>query len=101
MQGRLTIAEDMPLRLHRQVRLRWDKARGLWLLLAPEKILVPDETCVAVLQELDGGPLSGAIDRLAEKYAAPRDVIAGDVIEVLQDLANRGYLLSEEAIPNG
>ncbi|ARO15494.1 coenzyme PQQ synthesis protein D (pyrroloquinoline quinone biosynthesis protein D)(PqqD) [Ketogulonicigenium robustum] len=97
----LTITEDLPLRLHRQVRLRWDKARGLWLLLAPEKILVPDETCVAVLQELDGGPLAGAIDRLAAKYNAPRDVIAADVIDVLQDLANRGYLLSEEPARHG
>ena len=32
------------------------------------------------------------IDQLAAKYAAPRDAIATDVIAMLQDLADKGFL---------
>jgi pyrroloquinoline quinone biosynthesis protein D len=32
------------------------------------------------------------IDQLAEKYAAPRVAIATDVIAMLQDLADKGFL---------
>ena len=32
------------------------------------------------------------IDLLAEKYAAPREAIATDVITMLQDLADKGFL---------
>ncbi len=32
------------------------------------------------------------IDRLAEKYIADRDAIATDVVAMLQDLADKGFL---------
>jgi pyrroloquinoline quinone biosynthesis protein D len=32
------------------------------------------------------------VDQLAEKYAAPREAIATDVIAMLQDLADKGFL---------
>ena len=36
--------------------------------------------------------VAGIIDELATKYAAPRDVIATDVVAMLQDLADKGFL---------
>jgi pyrroloquinoline quinone biosynthesis protein D len=62
-------------------------------LLAPERILSPDKTAVAVLQLCDGKRTVEEISAaLAKEYSAPVDVIAKDVQELLQDLADKGYL---------
>ncbi|HYZ32662.1 MAG TPA: pyrroloquinoline quinone biosynthesis peptide chaperone PqqD, partial [Crenalkalicoccus sp.] len=53
-------------RLPRGVRLREDAARGRWVLLAPERMLVPDETALAVLRLVDGvRTLDAILDTLA------------------------------------
>ena len=46
---RPTVAADTVPRLPRHVKLRHDKARDRWLILVPERVLVPDYTAVAVL----------------------------------------------------
>ena len=75
------------------VVLRRDEARSRWVILAPERVLVPDETAAEVVGMTDGkATIAEIVDRLAEKYAAPREEIAGDVLEMLQDLAEQGYL---------
>jgi pyrroloquinoline quinone biosynthesis protein D len=75
------------------VRLHHDKARARWVVMAPERMFVPDEIALAVLQLVDGARTrDGIIDALAEKFAAPRAEIATDVSEMLADLANRGVL---------
>jgi pyrroloquinoline quinone biosynthesis protein D len=62
-------------------------------LLAPERILSPDQTAVSVLQLCDGKRTVEEIAAvLANEYSAPVDVIAKDVQELLQDLADKGYL---------
>jgi pyrroloquinoline quinone biosynthesis protein D len=56
-------------------------------------VLAPDEIAVEVLQLCDGiRSVSEMIDQLAGKYAAPREMIAADVIAMLQDLADKGFL---------
>jgi pyrroloquinoline quinone biosynthesis protein D len=46
-----------------------------------------------VLQLCDGArSLEAVIDQLAAKYAAERAAIASDVIAMLQDLADKGFL---------
>ena len=53
----------------------------------------PDEIAVEVLQLCDGvRNVTAMIDLLAEKYAAERSAIANDVIAMLQDLADKGFL---------
>lgn len=80
-------------RLARGVKLREDVARGRWVLLAPERMLVPDETALEVLRMLDGvRSVDALVDELAARYAAPRGEIAGDVAELLRDLAERGMV---------
>jgi pyrroloquinoline quinone biosynthesis protein D len=80
-------------RLPRGVKLREDKARGRWVLMAPERMLVPDETALEVLKLLDGArTLDVLVDLLAERFAAPRAEIADDVATMLQDLAERGVV---------
>jgi pyrroloquinoline quinone biosynthesis protein D len=56
-------------------------------------VLVPDETAVEVLQLCDGVRSVGeVVDQLAAKYAAERSAIATDVVAMLQDLADKGFL---------
>lgn len=83
--------------LPRHVRLRHDKLRGLWLLLAPERVLTPDPIAVEVLQLCDGArTVTDVAAALAERYDAPRDQIAADVIAMLQDLADKDFLTAKE-----
>jgi pyrroloquinoline quinone biosynthesis protein D len=63
------------------------------VLLAPERILTPDAIAVMVLKLCDGErSVDDIAAKLAEEYSAPVDVIAGDVVELLQDLADKGYI---------
>ena len=75
----------------RGVRFRFDDVRGAWVLLMPEKLFLPDDIAVEILKLVDGArPLDAIVDNLAARFDAPRETIAADVTEVLQDLANRG-----------
>lgn len=79
--------------LRRYVKLRQDKERDRWVLLAPERILTPDDIAVEVLKLCDGARSVDSIaSGLAEEYNAPQDQILADIIELLQDLADKGYL---------
>jgi pyrroloquinoline quinone biosynthesis protein D len=78
-----------------QIRLRFDEARQRWTLLAPERVLVPDEIAVEILQLCDGVSTVEAIaGTLAGKFQAPRGEVLRDVIEMLQDLADKGMLVA-------
>lgn len=90
---RMIVMGGMRPVLPRHVRLRFDKTRQLWLLLAPERVLTPDAIAVEVLQLCDGArSLDTIATALAGKYAAPREQIAADVAAMLQDLADKGFL---------
>ena len=79
--------------LPRHAKLRFDETRQVWVILAPERVLAPDEIAVEVLQLCDGvRSVEQMIDQLAEKYTAERAAIAIDVIAMLQDLADKGFL---------
>ncbi|HEV7634279.1 MAG TPA: pyrroloquinoline quinone biosynthesis peptide chaperone PqqD [Bradyrhizobium sp.] len=79
--------------LPRHARLKFDETRQRWVILAPERVLAPDDIAVEVLQLCDGArSVETVIDQLAAKYAAERAAIAADVIAMLQDLADKGFL---------
>lgn len=83
--------------LPRFVKLKHDKARGLWVLLAPERILVPDETSVAVLKLCDGQrTLGDIVTALAAEYNAPDAQIEADVSAMLTGLAAKGFLVDRQ-----
>ena len=74
-------------------KLKYDETRQGWVILAPERVLAPDVFSVVVLLLCDGvRSVAVIIDELAAKYAAPRDTIATDVVAMLQDLADKGFL---------
>jgi len=92
---RLIVAADSVLKLPRHIKLRHDPGRGRWVILAPERVFEPDETSVEVLKLCDGErDVSAICTALAEQFQAPVDVITSDVIEMLQDLADKGVLKS-------
>jgi pyrroloquinoline quinone biosynthesis protein D len=75
------------------VRLHHDRARDRWVVMAPERMIVPDEIALEVLRLIDGARSHDAIvEALAEKFAAPREEIASDVAELLDDLSAKGVL---------
>jgi pyrroloquinoline quinone biosynthesis protein D len=79
--------------LPRHARLQFDETRQRWVILAPERVLAPDEIAVEILQLCDGArSVAQMIDQLAAKYAAERAAIGADVIAMLQDLADKGFL---------
>lgn len=83
------IPTDRPF-LPRGVRLHHDRVRGVPVLLGPETALILDEVGQAVLAEVDGTRDIARISAaLAERYAAPVEMIEADVIEFLDDMAAR------------
>jgi pyrroloquinoline quinone biosynthesis protein D len=80
-------------RLPRHAKIRFDEARRRWVLLAPERVFVPDDIAVEILRRCDGVATVAAIaDALAEKFGAAREEVARDVLEMLQDLAEKGVV---------
>ncbi|WP_312524663.1 pyrroloquinoline quinone biosynthesis peptide chaperone PqqD [Paracoccus sp. (in: a-proteobacteria)] len=84
------LSEDCTPYLPRGVRLHDDRLRGIRVLLAPERAIELDAIGDAILSNLDGSRnLGQLIDHLSAAYAAPRDMIAGDVREFLTGLIER------------
>ena len=89
----ITVSETSRPILARHAKLKFDETRQVWVILAPERVLAPDETAVEVLKLCDGvRDVAGVVDQLTEKYAAAREAISTDVIAMLQDLADKGFL---------
>jgi pyrroloquinoline quinone biosynthesis protein D len=90
MTERLRIDEQSRPRLGPNVRLHFDAAREKWVILAPERVLMPDEIAVEILKRCDGAATVAMIaDALAAQYGAPRQTVSQDICELLQDLADK------------
>jgi pyrroloquinoline quinone biosynthesis protein D len=91
--GRVPIEGGAVLSFAPHVRFRFDKTRKAWVVLAPERLLLPDEQAVEILRLIDGERDVGAIlDQLAGRFDAPREVISDDVLPMLQELVDKGVL---------
>jgi len=77
----------MSPKLAAHVGLRWQPARGEWLLVMPEAVVVLNETAAAVLQRCDGKrSVEDIVADLGEEYEG---VEAADVAELLRGLADQ------------
>lgn len=93
MSQSIAIGEDSVPRLPRGVKLRFDQQRDKWVVLAPERVFVPDPIAVEILKRCDGeAKVAAIVDDLVKTFEAPRDVIAKDVAALLQDLADKGVV---------
>ena len=50
----ISVSEASRPKLPRHARLKFDETRQVWVILAPERVLAPDEIAVEVLQLCDG-----------------------------------------------
>ena len=93
MSGPAALTEESVPRFPRGARLQFNAQRQQWMVQAPERVFVPDEIALAVLQRIDGQTsVAAIIDALARDYAAPREVIRDDVLELLRELAGKGVI---------
>ncbi|SOD93671.1 pyrroloquinoline quinone biosynthesis peptide chaperone PqqD [Caenispirillum bisanense] len=75
------------------VTLRHDGVRDRWVVLGPERMLVPDEIAVEILKLCDGErSVAAVVARLAAEFDAAEADIAGDVTDLLQSLADKGFV---------
>ena len=102
MAGRnISVSETSRTILPRHAKLKYDETRQVWVILAPERVLAPDDIAVEILQLCDGiRSVSDMTDLLAEKYAAERETISADVVAMLQDLADKGFLTEAREKPS-
>jgi pyrroloquinoline quinone biosynthesis protein D len=76
------------------VRLHFDKTRGAWVLLSPERVIEAEGPANEILRRCDGlHTVAAIIDELAVVYAADRTVIAQDVMDMLAELAGKRLLI--------
>lgn len=95
---RATITEQSVPGLPAGVKLRFDKQRDQWVILAPERLFVLDAIALEIVKRCDGKASVGAIvDDLAATFSAPRETILKDVGALLQDLADKRILATREA----
>jgi coenzyme PQQ biosynthesis protein PqqD len=81
-------------RLASHARLRFDERRQAWVVLAPEKVIFPDEAAVDVLRRCDGTATVAAIAQdLAAVYDGDPQEIAADVSQLLDELAEQGVVV--------
>ena len=75
------------------MRLRFDKVRDRWVLLAPERVLFPCATSVEIIERLpEAATLGELVDGLAAEFEAPREAIAADVRRMLRRPRRQGFL---------
>ena len=93
-EGRAIVSEASLLGFAPGVRLRFDKRRDAWLMMAPERVLVLDEIGAEILRATLEPPVAvgKAIDHLAQEFDAPREEITSDVIELLQDFTDKRFV---------
>ena len=93
MQTRLQLHSGSLPALPAHVRLQFDELRQMWVVLAPERVLWPDDVSVDIIKLCDGSrTFDEIVDKLADDYGAPRAEISTDVGEFLQDWADQRLL---------
>jgi pyrroloquinoline quinone biosynthesis protein D len=91
-QGTRLDAGTVP-RLKPHVRLQFNETRGQWIVQAPERVLMPDDIAISVLKRCNGQANVAVIAAaLAREYDAPPETVENDVLEMLQDLAEKGII---------
>ncbi|MEM7222804.1 MAG: pyrroloquinoline quinone biosynthesis peptide chaperone PqqD [Pseudomonadota bacterium] len=93
MTAAIAIEDGSVPHLPRGVKLRFDKQRDNWVVLAPERVFVPDPIALEIIKRCDGeASVREIVDDLAKTFNAERALIDRDVKAMLQDLADKGVM---------
>ena len=88
----LKINESIVPKFPKHVRFRFNKPRKEWVILLRETGEM-DPIAVEILQLVDGEKTVKIIaNELSKKFNAPLETILADVIEMLQDLSDKGFI---------
>ena len=88
-----TVGQDAVPAFAAGVKFRYDEVRSAWVVLAPERLFLPDEQAVEILKLVNGDRSFGLIvGDLAARYQAPHELIVTDVAAMLRDLADKGVI---------
>lgn len=80
-------------RLASFARIMFDGVRERWIVQAPERVLVLDDTSKEILDLCDGKATTAAIvESLLSDYDAPAEIIEHDVLAILDLLDERNLL---------
>lgn len=86
----MKIAPEARPRLSRGVRLHEDKVRSRTVLLAPERVVTPNQSAFEILRRCDGAlTFNEIVADLARTYSAEPNRVAADVEALLAELASR------------
>ena len=89
----LKISENVKPKFPKHVKFRHNKARDEWGILAPERLVKLDQVAVEVLKLVDGqNSVIQISEQLSKKFNAPRETITKDVIVMLQELSDKGFI---------
>ena len=96
MTERTIISSEIILKLPRHAKLRFDKARDKWIILAPERVFELDEIAYEVISRCDGErTVTDVVNELCLKFdQVEREVSMNDVVGMLQNLADKGFVVS-------
>jgi coenzyme PQQ biosynthesis protein PqqD len=89
------IAEPAPPRprLAPGSRLRWDEARQSWVVLAPERVILLDETAYEIVKRCDGtATVAEIVADLARAFEAEPGEVEADVVQLVDDLLAKRVL---------
>ena len=97
--ARLIVSDENVLSIASHIVFRFDEMRQRWVMMAPERLLLPDEQAVEILKLVNGkASVREIVDTLAARFTrSPRELIASDVTAMLQGLADKGCLSGELA----
>lgn len=80
-------------RLAQGSRLRWDEARQSWVVLAPERVILLDETAHEIVRRCDGtATIAEIVADLARSFEADPGEVEGDVVALIDDLMAKRIL---------
>jgi pyrroloquinoline quinone biosynthesis protein E len=92
-ERRFAIGPESRPAFPRYARLHQDRTRGRLVILAPERVYQIDPVGQAVLRLCDGERrVADIVSELAAIYSAPAELIAKDVVKLLQGLADKRVL---------
>ena len=96
MSKRLVVSAESIPKLVRHAKFRFDKARDKWIILAPERVFELDDVAYEVISRCDSErSVEQIVDNLCEKFdQVSRDVILTDVTSMLQNLADKGFVVT-------
>ncbi len=94
MSERIIVTLDSAPRLAPHMRLRHDRARDSWTIQAPERSFLLDPIAYAIVSRCDGAATIGAVveSLCAAHPDAPRDIIEGDVLKLIQDFVDKNVM---------